>query len=212
MNGTRSEIDHYIRMSEEVFCPIYPYLCDSLLDRVSLPIEQMRVIDLGGGSGLWLEAMLDKGAASGTLIDASEQMITYAKSRIAEKFTSEQFCAITGLADKIPLADASHNVVISRSSMHMWANLEKCWQEMFRVLSDSGIAFLGRGYGPDLPDEIRQAVKMARKKIRTEEQSDFKEEPASPEPTTIVNMAFETGFKEVSLIKDNKAVWILAQK
>ncbi len=205
-------IDHYIRMSEEVFRPIYPYLSESVCKRARIETGAMKVIDLGGGSGLWLEAMLDKGAASGTVIDASEKMTAYSLERISGKYAPPKFSAKTGSADKIPLPDSSHNVIISRSSMHMWNNLEQCWQEMRRVLEDGGIAFLGRGYGPDLPESVKEQVKAARKKMRSENPLDAKEEPPSPDPFALAQMAMKVGFNEVSLIKADKVVWILARK
>jgi ubiquinone/menaquinone biosynthesis C-methylase UbiE len=199
-------------MSEEVFRPIYPYLSESVCKRARIETSKMKVIDLGGGSGLWLEAMLDKGAAAGTVIDASDKMTAYALERIAGKYAPSKFSAKTGSADSIPLPDSSHNVIISRSSMHMWKNLENCWQEMLRVLESDGIAFLGRGYGPDLPDEVKEQVKAARKEMRAQNPLDAKEEPPSPDPFELARMAMKIGFKEVSLIKADKVVWILARK
>lgn len=212
MKPDYDDIDHYIRMSEEVFRPIYPFLSESVLKRSRLETEKMQVIDLGGGSGLWLEAMLDKGAASGTVIDASEKMTAYALERIAGKYSPDRFSARTGSADSIPLPDASHNVIVSRSSMHMWNNLENCWQEMYRVLQDDGIAFLGRGYGPDLPDSVKDQVKAARKEMRAQNPKDAREEPPSPDPFDLAKLAMKIGFKEVSLIKADKVIWILARK
>lgn len=205
-------IDHYIRMSEEVFLPIYPHLCRSVQSRTGVAFDDLKVVDLGGGSGLWLEALLDLGADHGVLIDAAPAMIEYARTRLAGKFSSERFVAAPGSADAIPLPDSAFNLIISRSSMHMWKNLQTCWQEMCRILEPGGYAFLGRGYGPDLPLEIRDQVKEARRSLRKSESRDSHEEPPSPDPFEVARLAFTAGFSEVSLIKDQRAVWILAMK
>ncbi|GEM_PF-1505181 len=204
-------IDHYIRMSEEVFKPIYPFLCNSLLKRIDKDIDNLRVVDLGGGSGLWIESMLDMGAPVGYLVDVSEKMVNYARQRLQGRFGAGRFTALNGSAEAIPLPDKSVDAVISRSSMHMWQNIEKGWAEIFRVLAPGGFAFSGRGYGPDLPEEIREQVKQARKKVR-ETGSDQGEEPPSPDPVKMAEMLLNLGFSEVSLIRDKKAIWLLAKK
>ncbi|MEW6709164.1 MAG: class I SAM-dependent methyltransferase [Candidatus Riflebacteria bacterium] len=205
------DIDHYIRMSEEVFKPIYPFLCNSLLKRIDKDIDNLRVVDLGGGSGLWVESMLDMGAPVGYLVDVSEKMVNYARQRLQGRFGAGRFTSLNGSAEAIPLPDKSVDAVISRSSMHMWQNIEKGWAEIFRVLAPGGFAFSGRGYGPDLPEEIREQVKQARKKVR-ETGSDQGEEPPSPDPVKMADLLLNLGFSEVSLIKDKKVIWLLAKK
>jgi ubiquinone/menaquinone biosynthesis C-methylase UbiE len=213
---TQSLTEHYIEISELVFKPIYGYLCNSVKTRCNRDISEMKVVDLGGGTGYWLEAMLDLGAESGVLIDIEPQMVSYAENRLRQKFPPEKCSTIAASADNIPLPDQSCNTIISRSSMHMWTNLEKCWQEMYRILEPDGVAFLGRGYGPDLPAEIRAEVKQARKALKAQknpsEAADKTEEPPSPDPFNLAKMAMQIGFKEVSLIKDAKVIWLLARK
>lgn len=205
--------DHYIEVSEKVFAPIYPFLAESVKSRTGLSFNEMRVIDLGGGSGLWAEAMLDKGAKFVSLVDVSPEMVDYADERLQKKFSTEQFRIILADAANLPIDAASHNVIISRSSMHMWENLERAWNEIYRVLQPGGAAFLGRGYGPDIPEHIRNEVKLARKHFKQKiAMPAGQEEPPSPDPFYLAKLGLEIGFSEVSLIRDHKAVWLLAKK
>ncbi|MGM0600314.1 MAG: class I SAM-dependent methyltransferase [Candidatus Rifleibacteriota bacterium] len=206
------DIKLYKLMSGHVFRPIYPYLCESAFQRSRIQPQDAEVVDLGGGSGLWLEAMFQKGIKKGTLVDVSAEMVETAQSLLGDNYSEDRFEALVGGADNIPLQDSSCNLIISRSSMHMWSNLDKCWQEIYRILKKGGSAFLGRGYGPDLPEEIRRQVKADRKKIRAKKAEIAKEEPPSPDPFELGAKVYRLGFKEVSIIRDARAWWILAIK
>lgn len=203
--------EHYINMSERVFAPIYPYLTSAIINRISHETNRLKVIDLGGGSGKWLTTMLNEGIEYGTLIDISPDMIETAKAQLEAHYTENNWQVLLGNASNIPLESESHNLIISRSSMHMWEDIELCWQEMCRVLSPNGYAFLGRGYGPDLPPEVRAKVKATRKELRNPNKV-HKEEPPSLEPNTLVNIAKKAGFPNVEIIPDGKSYWILANK
>ena len=206
------DIELYKLMSGQVFRPIYPYLCESAFKRSRIKPEDAEVVDLGGGSGLWLEVMLEKGIKKGILVDVSEEMVETTRARLAGNYSPDSFKALVGGADAIPMENESCNLIISRSSMHMWPNLDKCWQEIHRILKPGGAAFLGRGYGPDLPDEIRRQVKAQRKSLRAKKPEIPKEEPPSPDPFELGAKVYSLGFKEVSIIRDAKAWWILAIK
>ncbi len=157
--------------------------------------------------------MLDKGAQYVSLVDINPAMVVYANKRLKQKFSTKQFSTISADAASLPIDDASHNIIISRSSMHMWENLEKGWHEMYRVLKPGGMAFIGRGYGPDIPEGVRNEVKIARKLFKQKkEMQSGKEEPPSPDPFYLAKLSLDTGFTEVALIKDHKAIWLLAKK
>lgn len=203
--------EYYMKMSEKVFAPIYPYLASAIISRVAHDTNKLKVIDLGGGNGKWLLTMLTEGIKYGTLIDASPEMIEYAKIKLEANCATKNWQAILGDASSIPLESESHNLIISRSSMHMWEDIQLCWQEMHRVLTPSGYAFLGRGYGPDLPDEIRSKVKATRKALRNPNKV-HKEEPPSLEPNELISIAQKAGFTKTEIIPDAKAYWILAKK
>lgn len=207
----QNKVSYFFSMSEHVFAPIYEYLTQSVEKRIPISFHEIDVLDLGGGNGKWLFSLLKKGVKSGTLVDIEQEMVSFANKYFVENLDSDNWKAFQGSANEIPLLSESHNLIVSRSSMHMWDNLQQCWYEMYRVLKPGGFAFLGRGYGPDLPDKIRREVKVNRKKLR-EKTQDFKEEPPSPKPEDLTKIAQTAGFSEIEIIPDGRAYWILAKK
>lgn len=202
---------HYLDISEKVFAPIYDYLTQSVIKRIPIELQNIDVLDLGGGNGRWLFSLLEKGARSGILIDIEPEMIEHAKIRLAESFSNNKWRALQGSAKSLPIDSEVCNLIVSRSSMHMWEDLEKCWKEMHRVLKEGGYVFLGRGYGPDLPLEVRNQVKANRKKFKTANVIN-KAEPPSPAPENLAVIAEDNGFSCIEIIPDSKAYWILAKK
>lgn len=173
----------------------------------------MAVLDLGGGSGLWLEAFRNAGTAAGILIDPRSDYVNFAAKRW-EKFHSETYFPVIGCAEALPLKSIKVNLVVSRNSLHLWRNIALGIQNIFRVLMPGGFAFVGRGFGPDLPEETRETVKEKRSEYYRQffdGQSEH-EEPRSPPPEEIIVSFMDSGFKSANLIPDHKAWWVLAQK
>ncbi|MBF0503430.1 MAG: methyltransferase domain-containing protein, partial [Candidatus Riflebacteria bacterium] len=124
------------------------------------------------------------------------------------------FNVIVGRAEALPLTSGSVDIVVSRNSFHMWDPVIRGIQDIFRVLKSGGTVFLGRGFGPDLDDNVRESVKKRRKEYYNRFVVDHlnTEEPDSPDPGAMEAMFRETGFSIVRLIPDHNSYWIMAKK
>ena len=203
--------DSYIHMSEQALAPIFGPLVQTVLVHTGLPLPQVTLVDLGGGNGMWSNAFLDAGARHCLLIDHLPAMADYAAQALSAHFSEERWACVVGDAQALPLAEASVHLVVSRNSMHLWSNLALAWQETFRIIKPGGWAFIGRGYGPDLPRETRQQVKEARKALRHPNDPPH-EEPPSPPPEQVRDIVKKIGFEKVDIISDGKPYWIVAHK
>ena len=56
---------------------------------------------------------------------------------------------ILGDVQNIPIEDESINLVISRGSLWFWEDKKKSFEEIYRVLTDGGIAYIGCGFGDE---------------------------------------------------------------
>jgi len=198
-------------MSEHYLQPVYEYLTRTLLRLTSLLPENVDAVDLGGGNGLWLSHMLEHGFKSGTLVDADPEKIRITSSMLSEKFSSKCWQTIQADVAHVPVADGSFNLVVSRSSMHLWPDLSAAWCEISRITRTGGYVFSGRGYGPDLPDDLRQAVK-AEKYKKYGGSSKAHHEPPSLSGEELSELAARNGFSTLAVIPDHKAYWFLAVK
>ena len=100
-----------------------------------------RVLDVGCGTGLVLRAVAARlpGAAVLTGVDAAPAMVEVARARATEdsqngsRLTFEQ-----GMAEQLPFADGSFDLVVSAVSFHHWQDQGAGLAECHRVLSPGG--------------------------------------------------------------------------
>ena len=201
----------YIALSEEVLAPIFPVLARTALQQVPLPPDRVTVLDLGGGTGQWLESLARAGIRSGCLLDLAPEMVAHARRRWEDSGYGKTLSGIVGDADALPMRAGSFRLVVSRNSLHLWPDLERALAEVARVLETGGIAFLGRGYGPDLDPETRSRVKDRRKRL-FEPGPDGREEPPSPEPSWIAELGAKYSLTLVKVLPDGKSCWVVLLK
>lgn len=199
------------KMSEHYLQPVYEYLTRTLLRLTDLQPEDVDAVDLGGGNGLWLSHMLECGFKRGTLVDADPEKIRITSAMLSGKFSSERWQTIQADVAHIPVADGAFNLVVSRSSMHLWPNLSAAWHEISRITRMGGYVFSGRGYGPDLPEDLRCAVK-AEKYKEYGGSNEGHHEPPSLSGEELSELAARNGFSTLAVIPDHKAYWFLAVK
>ncbi|KAF1080461.1 MAG: hypothetical protein GQF41_3285 [Candidatus Rifleibacterium amylolyticum] len=199
-------------MLEHYQMPVYEYLTQTLLRHTGLNPAEADAIDLGGGDGLWLYCLLNKGFRSGALVDIDKEQIAAAASIMSKEFAAERWQAIATDVVSMPFADSSFDVAVSRSSMHFWPDLPATWRELARVMRRGGYVFAGRGFGPDLPEDIRASVKAAKYQTIYGDSNARHQEPGSLSAEELSSIAAGAGFSTVAVIPDHKAYWFLAQK
>lgn len=93
------------------------------------------VIDMGCGSGVYSDWLLQQGAASVTCVDASEQMIAIVESR----FNNQVRAYVQDLSQGLP-QEPSHSadVIICPLVLHYIADLGPVFAEVYRVLKPGG--------------------------------------------------------------------------
>lgn len=120
------------------------------------------VLDLGCGGGHVSFAVAPL-AASVIACDLSAQMLDVVVAAAAQrKLTNIQ--TERAAAEKLPFADASFDVVITRFSAHHWSDVPAGLREMRRVLRQHGVMIVIDIIAPENPlhDTTLQAVELLR--------------------------------------------------
>lgn len=98
------------------------------------PIQGERVLDVGCGTGLLLERIVDRYPDSQvTGVDLSPAMVAQASRRLARRVTLE-----VADAEALPFSTHSFDLVLSVSSFHFWPAPKDALAELRRVLRPGG--------------------------------------------------------------------------
>ncbi|MHC4874814.1 MAG: class I SAM-dependent methyltransferase [Planctomycetota bacterium] len=97
-------------------------------------LEGLSVLDMGCGSGVYAEELLERGA-SVTAVDSSTEMISIVKTNLGEKLKAY----VQDLTKGLPL-EKSHtfDLVISPLVIHYIEDLQNLFNEVSRVLKPGG--------------------------------------------------------------------------
>lgn len=112
-----------------------------------------RVIDIACGPGV-VTAALAPHAAAVVAFDATEPMLDKARARCAKAGVRNVEFKI-GDAENLPLADAEFDGAVTRAAVHHFAQPQRAFDEMFRVLRPGGAAVIADVISSEDADESR---------------------------------------------------------
>jgi ubiquinone/menaquinone biosynthesis C-methylase UbiE len=110
---------------------------------LAAPAPGMTVADIGCGTGIYTDELLQAGARV-TGVDISPEMLAIAAHRTARHGDAVTF--LTGDAATLPFAAASFDMVTSITAMEFFADPRACLQDMYRIVKPGGrlvVATLG---------------------------------------------------------------------
>jgi ubiquinone/menaquinone biosynthesis C-methylase UbiE len=116
---------------------------DQVVDRFRTALAEAghgSVLDVACGPGV-VTASIAPRAASVVAFDATEQMLEKASERCAKAgLRNVQFRC--GDAENLPFEEAQFDGLVTRLAVHHFANPQRAFDEMFRVLRPNGIAVI----------------------------------------------------------------------
>ncbi|MBI4017309.1 MAG: class I SAM-dependent methyltransferase [Candidatus Aenigmarchaeota archaeon] len=95
------------------------------------------VLDVGCGTGRFLQMLADKGVIKLAGIDLSPEMIKLSHSLLGSKVVLK-----VASVENIPFPDSSFDVVISTESFHHFPSSQKSVRDMSRVLKKNGLLYI----------------------------------------------------------------------
>jgi SAM-dependent methyltransferase len=136
----------------------YERLAEYLVNRFNLVSMKGIGIDLGGGPGDLIICLAKK---TENLYWLNTDINTWYAQPFSQKIIENDLAYRTGFifadACSLPFKSNYADLIVSRGSYQFWADLEKGMAEILRVLRHGGIAFIGRGVAPTMPeDEVKK--------------------------------------------------------
>jgi ubiquinone/menaquinone biosynthesis C-methylase UbiE len=149
VNGEEDGLDHIKRIADEFGrqAQTFDTWAEKTDDRVAErfraalgDVRQGKLLDIACGPGV-VTAAIAPGAASVVAFDATEEMLEKARAR----------CAAAGLrnvefrrgdAEHLPFEEAHFDGVVTRLAVHHFADPQRAFDEMFRILRPQGTAVI----------------------------------------------------------------------
>jgi ubiquinone/menaquinone biosynthesis C-methylase UbiE len=136
------------------------------LDRLAALVARSRpalALDLGSGAGHVSFALARGGAQRVVAYDLAAQMLEVVATEAAARGHS-QIQTLQGAAERLPFADATFELVVSRYSAHHWQAVPRALSEAWRILVPGGTLIVIDVLAPEAPlmDTALQAIELLR--------------------------------------------------
>ena len=113
-----------------------------LLSLISVPTNS-KVLDVGCGSGSFLNMLSKQFDCEGYGVDISQNMISIAQ------ITNPTMYFKTAPSENIPLDDGLFDVITTNLTYHHFENVQIFAQEAFRLLKPKGLIYINEMYSPE---------------------------------------------------------------
>lgn len=156
--------ERMIRTSETTLAPVYAPLAEHLVAELALAAKTGIGIDLGSGPGTLIVELCPLTPGMHWInADINPHFFAYFY-RLAERHgVAHQVSAVFADAQDMPFRDNYADVVVSRGTYHFWPDRKAGFREIHRILKPGGVAYIGRGFSPNLPAETARAIRDAQR-------------------------------------------------
>jgi ubiquinone/menaquinone biosynthesis C-methylase UbiE len=169
------------------------------------PLEGV-CVDVGCGTAVFA---IELSKLSGLRIFAleKERMIyEIACTNIRKENLSNRIIPVLGDAYSLPFDDKFAHFIISRGAYHCWEDKVKVFKEIYRVLKEGGIGFVGGGFGRYVTDKELRKMKSLRARSLQQDRGAYSSVESLRE---IVNRANIPNFR---VLPDKAGFWIEIKK
>ena len=202
--------DQYAEAYRDWWGPIIEPSAVRLLERVSPPAGDgaaFDLLDVGTGTGALALAVLERWpGAQVTGIDPSSRMLDVAaeRARLRPSDLPERLRLVVAIADRLPLADRSMDLVVSSFVIQLVPKRAAVLAEMRRVLRPGGRVAVVTWQEDDLPFEPDELFSDVVDELRIERPSEDRDVHPYTSARAAAKEFQRAGFREV----DARAEWL----
>ncbi|MBL0713248.1 MAG: class I SAM-dependent methyltransferase [Desulfosarcina sp.] len=204
------DAEKFDRIARTVLRPVYPVIADQIIKRTG--ITRGAGLDIGCGNGYLGMALMALTDLSVSFLDPSRAMLDIAQGHTSAQGFSPRTTIVQGDVNDIPLPDNAFQLAVSRGSIFFWQNLSTALQEILRVLSPAGMAYIGGGFGTAaLKEEISR-------KMEARDHGTSRWKNKVRRMGTDMRLAFEQALKRAGIVNydivhnDEVGLWIVMTK
>ncbi|MCD6444443.1 class I SAM-dependent methyltransferase [Candidatus Bathyarchaeota archaeon] len=186
---------------------VYAALAKQILDDYC--VSEGVCLDIGSGVGLLGIELARRTRLDVVLVDIRKDVLV-GGLRNAEYFkVRDKVFAVQADVHRLPFRPNAANLIVSRGSIPFWRDRVEAFKEIYRVLSDSGVAFLGGGLSRNIPEKVRVEL---RERIRRWFSSPDGRKYDPPEGWKAEEWLRKAGIRKFRVILEDPGKWIEFRK
>ncbi|MDD1729015.1 MAG: class I SAM-dependent methyltransferase [Methanospirillum sp.] len=194
-------------IASTIFSPIYPVIAGQILERTEKRTGV--ALDAGTGPAHLSVAVAKQSELKVFALDSSPTMLKIAWEHIVTEDLVQRVVPVLGDVHSIPCEDGTIDLVFSRGSWFFWEELYQAFQEIYRVLTPGGIAYIGGGFGNQ---KLKAEIFHKMNDKGPEFENGVKERLARNSPERIRTELDKAGIRSYDLIQDESGFWAVMKK
>jgi len=196
------------QIAQNVFLPIYPLIADQI--KRETKIEKGVCLDIGSGGGHLGFALMEITNLDVIFLDNNNDALDIANKRSEELGIQYSANTILGDVQDIPLDNECINLVISRGSLWFEEDKKKNLEEIYRILKEDGVAYIGYGFGDE---KTKNQIYKKMTEIEGEDWSKKRKQFTEGNDVELYNgILKEIGIENFNVKYDEEGLWIIIRK
>ena len=153
-----------IRASRGRLAPVYAPLAEFIVGELDLADRDGVGIDVGSGPGTLIIELAKRTKHHWINADIDSNVFAHFHETAGMNGLGGRVSSIRADVHELPFRDGYADVIVSRGSYHFWKDRVKAFNEIYRVLKPGGVAFIGRGFSPNLAVETAREIRAGQGK------------------------------------------------
>lgn len=146
------DINDLIRVNS-LWRKLYPYLVSQIMEGYHR--ESGTVLELGPFSGgIAMELVRLYPEFEITIADESPEVVEYIEKKVSASGLAQGIAVKKTDLNNLAFSDCQFDLVVFRGAFFFLSSRENLLREIFRLLKDGGMAFVGGGYGKGVPKQL----------------------------------------------------------
>jgi len=160
-------------------------------------------VDLGCGAGPLSRALARRTKSVFVLVDPDAEALSHTLEQAGKSGLKNRFVPVVGVAESIPLADASADLVVSRGSIFFWNDRPAGLREVYRILRPGAKTMIGGGLGSSYPRWAKEEfIRRRRGGVRKQGPEAARAFREARSPETFTRWAQDAGLTNFEVIRE----------
>ncbi len=167
------------KTANTVLKPVYAPLAEHIVSEFDLAGKKGTGVDVGSGPGTLIIELCKRTEGMHWInAEINPHFFVQFYKAAEEAGVGHRVSAVLADAQTLPFRDDYADIIVSRGSFHFWKDRRRAFSEIYRVLKPGGVAFVGRGFSPNLPVKVARQVRADQGAKGGEPKYDLKETEA----------------------------------